>query len=248
MGGQRIDDDKYTKMLEAYREQPGNYTRCAARTGNNRATTKKAWEIGWPDRGFRPLKDVIFEEQQAARARLATLREAEIQKLAQQQAGRDQMDRVRAEDDAIQSRVEEARMVRAARHTSIALMASVQQILKGAVKLAQRVEEELSIHQPKDPKSALRLFREIATTTRNAVEAAKLSQAMERSLAGEPEKYIGIQHDVSLSEAASEVEKAQRAMRRIRRKGGIIDVESESVPVEDDYTAAVDTDPDPFGE
>ena len=248
MGGYQIDEKKYNKMLEGFRDTPGNFTRCAARSGINRVTTKKAWERGWPDRGFRPLKDVIFEEQQAARARLATLREAEIQNLAKQQAGRDQMTRVRAEDDAIQQRMEEVKMVRGARHTAIALMASVQQILKGAVKLAGRVEEELAIHEPKNPREATRLFREIATTTRQAVEAAKLAQTMERSLAGEPERYIGVQHDITLTEAADEVAKAQKAIARVRRKGGIIDIPCESSPVDEDLTAAVDTDPDPFGE
>jgi hypothetical protein len=258
MGTAWIDQEKYDAMVGAYRQAPANVRGCARAASVDRRTARKAWHEGWPERGLRPIREVLNEEQQAARARLAKLREAELATLAEQQAGNAQIDRARAEDDAVTSRTEEARMVRASRHNAMGLMASVQRLLRGATKLAERVEEEIATVELK-PGAAAALFREIASTTRQANEAARLAQSMERSLLGQPEKWIGLATDMTPEEAMHEVVMAQKALSRAKRRGLVVDTTGEHVhppaarvsaapPMGGTCAPVGDPDPPPFGQ
>jgi len=224
MGFARITQEKYDKMVEAYRQAPGNSSRCARASGVDRHTARKAWAEGWPDRLLRPIKDVYHEEQLAARARLAKAREEELSKLAAMQAGTEQLDRERARDDSIASIEEETKMVRASRHSAMALQVILQRLLRGSATLAERVEEELANMTLKTPKELIAILKELSTVTRQANEAARLAQQMEHSLVGKPDQWLGIASDTSPQEAAAEVELAQRAIRRLKKRGMIVEV------------------------
>lgn len=220
--GVRVDQERYDAMVDSYRDTPGNFRACSRTTGVDRRTAKKAWEDGWPGRGLEPIKIVIEQEQDAARARLHDARKAELEALAKQNVQAQVETRAMAKIDAVESRTEEARMVRVARSNTISLMESVQDMLEGAKELAAAMKTEISItagEVASKPGQAVALFQAIASTTKQANEAAKLSMAMERTLLGEPEKKIGLELSLSPNEAAREIELANRALARARARG-----------------------------
>jgi len=234
-----IDQQAYDKMLVAYRDKPGIARQCSFATGYDQRTCRRAWQTGWPARGFRPIAEVLEDEQAAARARLHAAREQELRATAGERTVQQQRDHALAAEDAVQNRADEARMVRAARHNAMGLMAVVQRLLKGANQLAADVETHLSkqaLGDGKDgtwtPSKATALFHQIASTTRAANESAKLAQSMERSLLGQPEKWVGLAVEgMTESEAIREIELAHRAAQRARARG--IQVDGEEVAQQD---------------
>lgn len=228
-----IDRERYDAMLEAFRIEPGVFRACARRAGVDRRTAQRAWERGWPDRGMKPIKVIIDDEQAAARAQLAEMREEEMRKLAKDHAGQVKQDHARAAEDAIVARAEEAQMVRASRHNAIGLMASVQRLLRGANQLAQKVESMIAdaADDTEDgegkkkkgisPAQATALFTSIAHMTRASNEAARVSQQMERSLLGEPEKWVGLHVNMSREEALREIEMGVKLRERLTAQGAI---------------------------
>ena len=250
-------------MLGALRELPGMFPEAARRAGVCKNTVSKAWFDGWPGRGLRPIKIIIEEEQSAARARLAALRERELQDIAVQQVHNENKQETRVVQDAILQREEEAKMVRGSRHAAMALLGIVQRLEKAGLQLAERVEAKIAMAEL-SPREAAQLFRDITSMTKSAIDAAHTAQAMERSLLGEPEKIIGVALNVSASDAAKEMDMANRALARMRKKGLIIDSEpveeEDGLPDEapDDLVAnrvkrlmsglEVDLDPGPYGE
>lgn len=224
MGSARITQEKYDKMLEAFRQYPGGVKRCARAAGVDPRTARKAWNEGWEDRLLRPIKDVYHEEQLAARARLAQAREDELKRLAATQAGTEQLAKERARDDSIASIEEETKMVRASRHSAMALQVILQRLLRGSATLAERVEEQIGIMTLKNPKELIFILKELATVTRQANEAARLAQQMEHSLVGKPDQWLGITSNTSVEEAAAEVALAQKAVQRLKKKGIILEV------------------------
>lgn len=158
-----------------------------------------------------PIKQVLDQEQMSARAILNTQRGDESASLRQERFEEARRTVVLAADDAIRSRAEEARLVRAARSNAVGLLAVTQRMLKAAVTLSEDLEIEMSKANIK-PERAIALFQSIASTARSANETAKVSIAMERSLLGQPEKIIGHMHaDMTTQEALAEIEMANRA-------------------------------------
>jgi len=230
MGSTHINHEKYSRLLQAFREAPANVSRCAAACGCSRPTARKAWLEGWPERELRPIKDVYREEQLAARARLNQQREDELARLAKQQAEVGEAAiQERARDDSIESIVEETKMVRASRHSAMALQVVVQRLLRGGAQLAEKIEEKLG-SEDLSPHKAIILFREIASMTRQANESARLSQQMEHSLVGKPDQWIGVAGELSPQDVEREMRLANKALNRLKRKG--IVVEAIDVPAE----------------
>lgn len=235
-----VDHVAYDRIVQAYRDgTPGNARECARRTGHDPRTCRRAWKEGWPARGLRPVAEVLEEEATLARARLHEQREAELRERAAK--GAEELARAQAkaqaaaQEDAVQSRAQEAQMVRAARMNSMGLLAVTGRLLKGANELAKRVETTLAAAGAEgkegiSPLRATQLFREIASTTRAANEAAKLAQQMERSLLGEPDKWIGLRLDsLTEAEAVHEIELAARAAARARARGVTVETDGTAV-------------------
>jgi hypothetical protein len=228
-----VDAGAYDALLTAYRAKPGNARQAAAATGLDARTCARGWREGWPERGMRPIQAVLEDEQAAARARLHAAREAELRAAAQHEAQAAAVHRQSASEDAIRNRAEEARMVRAARANAMGLMAVVQRVLRGANALAEQVEQYVQNakvgtgeEDTLTPQRATALFAQIASTTRAANESARLAQQMERSLLGEPDKWIGLQvGNMTEAQAVHEIELAHRAAQRARERGVLTDGE-----------------------
>lgn len=232
MKRQIIDGKYYKKLIEAYRKEPANVSHAARVTGTDRRTCSRGWTDGWPRLGFKPIKELVESEQAETRSRLKKVREDELTRLKTQETQKVSAVDDGAREDAIMSRVEEARTVRAARHNAMGLLVVVQGMLKGATRLAASMESEIANADLK-PATAIALFQGIASTARQANETARLAITMERTLLGEPEKVIGVQITMTDSEALREIDMANRAAVRAR-EAGILDVTSvsEAVPAE----------------
>jgi hypothetical protein len=113
----------------------------------------------------------------------------------------------------------------------MALLGLVSRIEKAGLELSVRVAEKVAAAEV-DHKEGLALFREIAKMTSRAVESARIAQAMERSLLGEPDRNIGVQLSVMPAEASHHLEMANKAYARMRRRGLVVDVLPEEIDMD----------------
>ncbi len=121
-GGPRADRvNVYQRLLEAFREYPGQTKVVAALVGTARETAKRAWEKGWPATASKPalppIKDSIADENLATRA---VLYEKDAKDLASQRA------RKLLEDAAAQSRL----MTEKAKNEAAATLAAAEKQAK----------------------------------------------------------------------------------------------------------------------
>ena len=217
----RIDHEFYDKLLAAFRNDPGNISRASLVADCDRRTARKGWNDGWPKQGFGPMHEIVAVEQAEIRARLqeqqAKDRVEEETRLNTEEAQMVKRRDLGAKEDALVSRTEEARTVRAARHNAMGLLASVQRLMSGAHALAERVERDLKTVDMK-PAQAISLFQSIASTARQANETARLAISMERTLLGEPDKIVG-HVDMTKEEAIREIKMAVLVAARAESRG-----------------------------
>lgn len=68
MRGRRpISPQFYLAILEGFRRHPDSQREAAKFAGVDKKTAAKAWLTAWPSMGYRPVKDVLAEEQAAVR-------------------------------------------------------------------------------------------------------------------------------------------------------------------------------------
>lgn len=210
----------YEILLSAFREAPGNYAHALRASGmSDRKAMRRVWEKGWRNLPWaRPIKVVLEEEQKEALLEVARQRELE----------REERDRQReaVRQEAIKSRVEEGQAADIARRNSIAAMAAAAPLLRGAVRLAARLQVELEKPDSKvgqDPERAAKLILDIARANKFASESAHRAVVMSRLITGRPTDILGIPDAASdvdemsmeecLEELQRSVDDAQRAMR-----------------------------------
>jgi hypothetical protein len=113
-------------------------------------------------------------------------------------------------------------MVRGARENVIGYQMGVQNLLRGQHVLARMIREQLEQREkdnkPIPVREATRMMATIGAALRQGNEAAILAMRMERLLVGEPEALLGVS-DMTAAQAAAEVGKAQRALKRAAAKG-----------------------------
>ena len=226
-------------MVVAYREKPENYAH-AARAGNcDRATARKAWQVGWASRGWPAIREIIKTERLEARAKLydehrareeAALAAAEQEELdaarkLEEEAERQAAAEEKARADAIEARAEEARMVRAQRGNVIALIGIINQTARMAID--QSAELKAILAAGVDANGAkltlskrLAVGRELSRMMETASNAMRQVMECERILMGEPTEIVGINvNHMSIDDAAHMVGVSNRALDRAKRKG-----------------------------
>ena len=129
-----------------------------------------------------------------------------------------EMDRLRARQDAIEARTQEAQLVKLSRGNTIALLASTSHLLKSAMDKARTLDENLRDGTVKmTPQQTMNHVRGCAWLAKTAAEAGKMTLEMERLLLGAPTSIVGIQAgNMSLNDAEQVIGMAQRAMERVR--------------------------------
>lgn len=212
MGRKVITPEQRAAMLAEFRKDPSGsfaaHRAAAEAAGVDRRTARRAWLTGWgPDRPA--MRDVIEKERVLARAELARESLAERARMAPALAA----------DDAAHARAQEAQLVRLARGNAIALLGVSAQSLRGALKLSERLREEVESPPagtpPMSATRAARLLGLVAQTMHRAAVVGKLSMEMERIHLGEPTQVIGIQAvpaSVSIDDAREELAAAERAL------------------------------------
>lgn len=244
-----ITKELFQRLIESYRSAPQNHKRAAELAGCDGRTAKRAWELGFSwareeSGARRPIREIIAEEQELARARLDEERLVVAKQAAVEEAQRKAEIREKAARDATDARVQEAQLVRLARTASLQLLGTLTRVSTGAAKVGEHIARSLDELASVDPATQLpkkltalemsaltRLMNSLTTSLRQANEAASRAMEMERTLLGEPSKIIGHVHvDLDMNEAADRIAVAQRAIDRARAKGIIDSTEPLSLP------------------
>lgn len=215
-----ITQGVYDRLLESYRERPGNVARAARHAGCAEPTAKRGWERGWAPRvtWARAIKTVLREEQESARA---AQRRAEDALRAAAQSEREA-----ARADAVKALAQEGQMLAAGRVNVLSILASATQMLPSLRKITEEANRQLAdAKTPLDPKLALRLVRDFGLTCRHLVEASNRLIEAERRHKGEPSTVVGIEHSGSLTleEAAREIEEASALWALAKERGLVSD-------------------------
>jgi hypothetical protein len=223
-----ITDEVFDRLVQAFRESPGNieHARRAAQCG--RKLAERAWEKGWPNfRNGVSVQDIFREEQQAARAKL--LAEAAA-KTAMAEKEREE-----ARKQAIEARKQEGQLVTMARQSCLQAMVVVGTCITAgktlAMSLKKHIDEEAkkpdTIPDPHDPtktipnpyrlpmSQAIYMLGRIADITGRLNAAAHLAMQMERLHLGQPNEIIGIttgKEDITLEEAELRIRAAEQAL------------------------------------
>lgn len=241
MARREITSKLYNDLVRSFRERPGvfSYTARMARVTNR--TAKKAWEKGWPEKGFGPIKDIVEEEQTVISARVQIEREAKkatmkMEAVEEMKLKLDHETELEASRrHAVETRIEEAKMIGASRKIIIKNLEAIQeyseplQLAGGRLAIAIRDaaldDEHPIVFGEKTFNQLSRALRGLGMTMRDLLTAAKTAMEMERLYHGEAQKIIGITSDIdqlSTEELMQEIEDADSAITRAKDRGLIV--------------------------
>lgn len=212
----------WNRLLVVMRESPGNIARAARAMGSDRKTVRRIWTQGVPGTawGARPMKDVLEAEQIAA----AATRVEEDGALAVAQTGPSPAEVSAARRDAIETRGEEAKLVKAARANGIALQAAIANLSKAALDLSRRIETVMKNDDKITAGQAMLFMSRWATIVQRGVYCADTIIELEREVLGDPEERKGRESAMDAdaltdAEAREILERAARAHERLRERG-----------------------------
>lgn len=188
MGTRAITQDLYDRLIVAFRTSNQSYANASRLAGCTEGTAKKAFNKGWPRKGWLPVKQVLLEEQLAARSALqrAALAKAEMQ----------EKEREQARQQAVQSRQQEGQMVTLLRTNALQGAALAGQLLKGARALSTQVTKQLEDEAKAVPGAELpagarlALIQRALSVSEAVVRASAETMKMERLYLGEPTDVI----------------------------------------------------------
>lgn len=235
-----ITIERWQKLADAFRTRPGAVGHAAKTAGVDIRTARRAWYFGLttaPEGCREPLQLVLEREQVTARARLEEARNHEAAIAAEEERKRRQAEAEKARRDATDSRVEEAKLVRAARGNAFNLMVSLNKLSGGVSKMCQALDHNLTLQALLDPVTGQphrmtqiemrmnsQLLATVSTAIRQVNDAAARAIEMERVLLGEPTHVIGVQvQAMTYGEMARTVELATLAMDRARGRGLVVE-------------------------
>jgi hypothetical protein len=136
---------------------------------------------------------------------------------------RQEEERRKAREDAIQARSEEATLIGINRRNAIALNGVTAQLMKGAVALSAKIQEELEREAETGQLSLqakLQLVRSAASVARFNSEATMLAIKSERMVLGQPiEAAPDTPDDGTLEQAVEWIERSVKAVKRARERG-----------------------------
>jgi hypothetical protein len=217
MAFRQISRELYDNLLRGYREMPGNFANAARAAGCRYPMAKRGWELGWSPRipWARPIKTVLREEQEAARAEQRRLELLEKDKSAEE--------RDRARQDSVKAMAQEGQMLAAGRANVLSTLASATQALPAVKKLLSDLNAALVDPNAVKltPMAAVKLFREFGLGVRYLVEASNRLIEAERTSKGEPSRIIGLEVDgtLSLEDAQREIEEVSALYELAQQRG-----------------------------
>jgi len=236
MGGPRkrsgISRDFYSKLVDAYRDKPENHSHAAKVAGTDWRTAKRAWETGWNTlRGHGamhapwavPIRDLIAEEQDAARKRLAGAN-TDTAPVAAAMADRnvaEEAEHERVRRDAVTRREEWGRASTSVRRNAMVVLSLQAEVLR--VMHARLADWKADLEtMPMTGAQAIKFMREVGLSVRIVSEALLGAQQVENLAVGRPTDILGllpISGDTfTPDEAEAIVERAYSVMERARRQ------------------------------
>lgn len=196
----------YDALVVGFRLAPANAAHAARTAGCERRAAKRAWEQGWRGlRWARPIRDVLAEEGQAARAR-----HADVERQRREAAdARAEAARV----EAVESEAQERSMVKAARQDVLASAVVAAELVPAMRALAGVVRNAVldpitgrPLAAPAvDPKAAMMMMSRWSGMVGKTVYAAEALVQLGRLDRGQPNAVIG-HAEVELSPEQTEEE------------------------------------------
>lgn len=228
MARRAITQEFYDKLVEGFARHPGSSSGASKWAECDARTARRAWSVGWPTRGFRPIAAVIAEQQEAARALL------EQRSADERSADRDAAEALAttARTDAAKESATEGQIARTAKHNALAALATCANLMKRGYKISNDLtDEEL---QDLTPLQRIKALKTIAEFNRDASTAADAAVKLERLILGASTANVTHQHahlyvNVAPSEMEATIQRATEALDRAK-KHGIIDAEVVSEP------------------
>ncbi len=197
----KVDQSTWDKLLEAYRLDPGNHSAASRYALVQRRTARRAWDHGNTARGWKPIKEMVAEDIELARAQ--TQHEEDKAELF------DDMAMVEAERDreairlhSVNARKEEGALVVLARQASIRAIAAAAVASEGLKAAMERIGRELKeiaeggVITKKELSAMSSITRRYASTLREVIIAGQVSMEMERLYMGQPTEIIGVTTDL----------------------------------------------------
>jgi hypothetical protein len=219
MAKRSLNPALYQKVVEGFLEHPDNYNAVARYSGLAVVTVRKAWLHGWTTGG-----------KHSRRAEWAPPIQPRFSQLLQEKAYRQRAEALDAERKAIAFRTEaagekekahkeEANLVSNARVSVGLLLGLNKHLVPGAMALAEQLKNAI-VAQLISPKEAGKLLRDMSTLNRNMIHAGQIAMQLERLLRGDPMKIVEERKvEMTVEEATHEIESAQIALERFRRRG-----------------------------
>lgn len=219
--------EQYDRLVAAYLRNPGNHSAVAVEVGCTRDTAKQAFDHGWSKRVSGPgqpavyeqlewapaIKSVLAEHQALARAKLEQRR---MQDAESEQARAKTLAHASAQAraDLIDSRALLGRSIKQARANAILLMTVTSNLLGGALELSKRMRALIADPNVKlTPQEMAVILRQIGTITRDANDAARAADDMERRALGEPDQVISVEGNMTEADAAKLLREAWESLR-----------------------------------
>lgn len=204
VAAQRREDEQratYKRVWERFRLD-GSETATAADTGVSLQVVKRYVAYGIPalNPPLPSLRAHLDTQTRAAVARtesktspavnVETSTTAELV-VEREKAATDAAKRVKdAIGDAVQQREDEGRLVRANRESALLLAMVQARLLRGSVKLAERLEKQIA-DEAMPVKEGLRVLHAIGSIAKSTAEVSRHAVHMERLLLGKPTDIIG---------------------------------------------------------
>lgn len=229
--GTRLQIEDYQLLVEGYRRHPGDHTKAAKLAKVSTTTAQRVWFYGMGaayEFGQRPLKDIITEEQTLARAELQRRIDAETAaaedraRRAQDPTGLARQDlpastAEAARKDAITARAAEAALVRTCRGNAAALAGVVAKLVRGALKQAAKLEQQLT-DEKLEIKDGVLVMKRITEMARTTAQAGDLALEMERKLLGDSDG-VPDESTMTAEQAIAEIRSASDALERAEAMG-----------------------------
>ncbi len=220
----------YNKILDAFRQTPGNYAGAGRIAGVNQKTARRAWEHGWPRWTWaRPIRDVLKEEADQTMARVAARLEADDKEATEERA--------KSRKASLLVKEEEEKILLACRRNVVALLGITARSLVVAEALVGKLTHETCemgvdrngapALRPKpgatiklDPEKCGQLLERLSRVQSKAVELAGQVLDQGRLSRGEPTAFVehSVSRDLSPEQAAEEIEAQDQAIGIIREE------------------------------
>lgn len=252
MGQRAITRENYEAMLAAFRSiaaegRQMNWTEAGLRAGCDARTARRAYHLGWPGKNWPPAREVLADEQFAARAARMELEIAGVMEqlglLTAEQAdaaaalalarntAKETLDKAeagarrriadlfeKAHVDGMEQAADEALMSKSSRKNALNAQGFVAMAWGNAKVLAEKIGKMIK-DDALTQKNALWLMKELVRATREVNMASRLAIELERLRVGDPTEIVGVKLEPpSIEEAARDIEHAGELLALARRR------------------------------